>query len=115
MVWDAGNEVGLNKSHFPVYYCCSVQFCNPFIEDFGRLPLGPVLGEPHRSAGAQQELSSAIEGPILPHFVGVSHQDYQVSLDPITLWLLNHSWAFVGDLCPFCFGLTEVATMRASD
>ena len=45
MVWDGEHVVGLHKLLFLYINVCSVQFCNHlFIGDFGRLPLGPVLG-----------------------------------------------------------------------
>ena len=41
MVWDAGNDVGLNKLHFPVYYC----FLCPFsLGHLGVSVCGLVLG-----------------------------------------------------------------------
>ena len=61
MVWDGENDVGIEQITFFLYIViCSVQFCNLFIGDFGRLPLGPILGVPHRLAGAQQERLHAL-------------------------------------------------------
>ena len=67
------------------------------------------------SNGDRGEPSSAIEGPIPPPFAGASCQYCRGRVDPSTLWSLNRTWPPVGELCPWCFGPTEVPTARVSN
>ena len=49
--WERG---GIEQINFSCILSCFTHFCNHlFIGNFGRLPLGPILGVPHHLVGAQ--------------------------------------------------------------
>ena len=58
MVWDAGNDVGLNKLLFPVYDCLLCPFLQSFhLGCLGVSHFGPILSVLHRLVGAQHSRS----------------------------------------------------------